>query len=101
MSTVTPNSPGHGRPTPDDLAGIPVCMDEEQPTKGVRERSVKVRGRSGNKDRGEVVAPLPKGPPTANELAGIPVTADGEADLTVLPRKPKRRPISDDKTGLL
>jgi hypothetical protein len=78
-----------GRPTPDDLAGIPVCHEEHGPTQGARKRR---GGRNGPAPtRKRAPAPAASGPPTADDLAGIPVSADGEENPTTRPRKPRRR----------
>jgi hypothetical protein len=87
MSTPKPDPNRKKQPTADDLAGTPVCKEEDQPTMRVRgSGGVRVRG------RGAPAAPLPAGPPTADDLAGIPVCAEGEEDLTVRPRERRRQP---------
>jgi len=86
MSTPTPESPLVGQPTPDDLAGTPVCREEGQPVIGVR-------GRNGKKVHGAPPAPL-QAPPTADDLAGTPVCAEGEEDLTVRPHKAGKTEMS-------
>jgi hypothetical protein len=77
MSTPSSESPRPEKPTADDLAGIPVCVEEDHPTIRVREPSQ--------------IPPFPfaQGPPTADDLAGIPVTVEGPEDLT---RRPRRTP---------
>ena len=65
------------KPTPDDLAGIPVCIEEQGPA--ISASALKTRRRGGKKVRGA--------PPTADDLAGIPVTAQGKEVLTVRPQK--------------
>jgi hypothetical protein len=82
MSTPKPDSPLHDKPTPDDLAGTPVCQEEDTPT-------LRVRGSRRTRGRGAPPASSPQSPPTADDLAGIPVSAEGEEDLTVRPRKPR------------
>jgi hypothetical protein len=78
-----------GQPTPDDLAGIPVCHEEDGPTRGARKRR---GGRNGPGRTGDrTPPPAPPGLPTADDLAGIPVSADGEKNPTGRPRKPRRR----------
>ena len=90
MSTTTPDSHGHDKPTPDDLAGTPVCKEEDGPTIRVRgARGVGVRGRGGKRVRGAPPAP-PQAPPTADDLAGIPVSAEGDEDVKVRPPKPRQ-----------
>jgi hypothetical protein len=90
MSTPKPHAPRHDQPTPDDLAGVPVCQEEDQPPIRVRKsRGPKVRGRGSKRSRGATPAPAPPGPPTADDLAGIPVLAEGEEDLTIRPWKPR------------
>jgi hypothetical protein len=80
MSTPSSETPRPKKPTADDLAGIPVCLEEDHPTIRVREPSQ--------------IPPLQpaQSPPTADDLAGIPVCAEAEEDLTVRPRRvhPKR-----------
>ena len=57
-------------PTPDDLAGIPICKEEVTPAAGSRgAHRVNIHRRS-RKDRG-AISPLPSANlPTADELAG-------------------------------
>jgi hypothetical protein len=89
MSTATPDSQGHEQPTPEDLAGIPVCKEEDNPTIRVRKsRGVRVRGYGGKRVRGASPAP-PQAPPTADDLAGTPASAEGEEDVKIRPRKPR------------
>jgi hypothetical protein len=88
MSTPVPDPHGHDKPAPDDLAGIPVCKEEDNPTIRARgARGVRVRGRGGKRVRGAPPAPS-QAPPTADDLAGIPVSAEGDEDVKVRPRKP-------------
>jgi len=75
VSTPAPESPRPGKPTADDLAGIPVCVEENGPT---------IRGRKSPHTSPSPPAP---GAPTADDLAGIPVTAEGPEDLTIRPRR--------------
>jgi hypothetical protein len=72
------------QPTPDDLAGAPVCREEGIDT-------IDVRGSSSIPPRAAPPPPLAQGPPTANDLAGAPVTAEGEEDLTVRPWRPRKK----------
>jgi hypothetical protein len=82
MNTPTPESPLHVKPKPDDLAGTPVCQEENNPTIHVR-RGV----RAGN---ALSTQPTPV-PPTADDLAGIPVSAEGKEDLSIRPRQPRQQ----------
>ncbi len=77
MNNPTPESHRNGKPTADDLAGIPVCLEEDQPT-------IRIRPPADT----PLAGPAPKSP-TADDLAGIPVTAEGPEDLTVRPRQPR------------
>lgn len=63
---MTPNtdSTSRGRPTLNDLSGIPINKDDSPP------KEVEADHR-----------------PTADQLAGISVAAEGPEDLTVRPRK--------------
>jgi hypothetical protein len=75
VSTPAPESPRPGKPTADDLAGIPVSVEENGPA---------IRGRKAP----HTPAPPPaQGAPTADDLAGIPLTAEGPEDLTRRPRR--------------
>jgi len=78
MTAPQPPSPGRGRPTPDDLAGVPVCAEGQE--------DVSIRPR-------RVTFPRPAGGPHAaprsDDLGGIPVCAEAAEDLTV---RPRRRP---------
>ena len=78
MSNATPESHRNGKPTVDDLAGTPVCREEDDPA--IRVSSVPRTGST------------KQNPPTADDLAGIPVAAEGKEDLTVRPRQ--RRPLA-------
>jgi hypothetical protein len=92
MSTPDAESRGANRPTPDELAGIPVCLEEDDPMVLVLEpRDVNCGPRAGL--RLPAAAPLPPAGyrPTADDLAGIPVSAEGAEDLTVRPWK-RRQP---------
>jgi hypothetical protein len=80
MNPPRPDSRPPGTPTTDDLAGTPVCREEDHTL---------IRGRNGNSPGGAPPGPGPNGPPTADDLAGIPVSAEGEEDLTVRPRQPR------------
>ena len=44
MSTPTPNQPLYTNPTPEDLAGTPVCIEEDSTTRVGRSSAVRVRG---------------------------------------------------------
>jgi hypothetical protein len=75
MSTPSSESPRPRKPTADDLAGIPVSVEENGPT---------IRGRKAP----QTPPPPPaQGAPTADDLAGIPITAEGPEDLTRRPRR--------------
>jgi len=81
MSSAKGGSNPRKKPTADDLAGVPVCLEEDHPTLFSGKKS----------DRGPfVVAPLTR-TPTADDLAGVPVCAEGEEDLTRRPRKPRKQ----------
>jgi hypothetical protein len=94
MSSPSPESrsPRFDKPKPEDLAGIPACLEEDNPRLGTQE----------SQDPQVVMHPtvlvggsLPgwraNRPPTADDLAGIPVCAEGDEDLTVRPRKPHQQ----------
>ncbi|GEM_PF-5624159 len=83
MSRSVPNSPRHGKPGPNELAGIPVTFEENGPMFRRRKARAKKIGQH---------APIPDTgrPPTADDLAGIPVCIEEKEDLTVRPR-PRRR----------
>lgn len=93
MSSPVPESrsPHYEKPEPEDLSGIPVCFEEHNPT-------VVAQGRQGEQPvgrpeieaRGAFRRSRGNRPPTADDLAGIPVCAEGDEDLTVRPRKPKK-----------
>ena len=84
MSRSVPNSPRHGKPGPDELAGIPMSFEDNG--RIFRRRKVRAKKRSRH-------APIPDTgrPPTADDLAGIPVCIEEKEDLTVRPRARKRR----------
>ena len=91
MSAPKPDLNLHAKPTPDDLAGTPVCKEELNSKIRIRgSGSARVRGPRRKRGRGAPAAPQPQGPPTADDLAGIPVSAEDEEDLIVRPRKPFR-----------
>jgi hypothetical protein len=77
-------------PTPDQLAGIPFSIDEDQNAEphgkpdGHRNRKPAKKHDNG--------ARLPKryGPPTADDLAGIPISVEDQEDLTARPRKHRK-----------
>jgi hypothetical protein len=64
VNTPNPETPRPRKPSADDLAGIPVCLEEDHPTIRVRDAS-----------QLPPVQP-PQRPPTADELAGIPVCVE-------------------------
>jgi hypothetical protein len=97
MNTPVPGSPSPGKPTPDDLAGVPVCLEEDNPTIRTRKShgpqraggpGVRVRGhkRRGSLSRAQGSQPS-KRAPTADDLAGIPVSVEEDEDLTVRTRE--------------
>jgi hypothetical protein len=98
MSTPLPGLPSPGKPTPDDLAGIPVCLEEDNPTIRTRKShgpqraggpGVRVRGPRTRGSLSSVQGSQPsKHAPTADDLAGIPVSVEEDEDLTVRTRKP-------------
>lgn len=71
-------------PTPDDLAGIPVCVEGKEDTT-IRPSRVKRRE----------ALPSPVGLPTPDDLAGIMVCVEGPEDTTTRPRK--RKPQDKDR----
>jgi hypothetical protein len=79
MSTAKGDSNRRKKPTADDLAGVPVCIEGDNPTLFSRKKS----------GRGPFVVPPLTRTPTADDLAGVPVCAEGEEDLT---RRPRKRP---------
>lgn len=84
MSRRKPESNRSKRPTPDDLAGTPVCWEESEPATNTPEAAgPKASGRT--RDPARLTSF-----PTADELAGVPVTTEGEEDLTIRPRKPRK-----------
>jgi len=88
MSTRKSDSNQHDKPAADDLAGAPVCKEEDNPTVRVRgTRGVRDRGRGGKRVRGTAAAP-PQAAPTADDLAGVPVYGEGHEDVHVRPREP-------------
>ena len=86
MNTAIPESSSHDRPTPQDLTGVPACIEEDHPT-------VRLRGPQAGRIHGSVGGPhgrrTTERTPTVDDLAGIPVCVEGDEDLTVRPRKPK------------
>jgi hypothetical protein len=77
MSAPIPESPYPGKPTADDLAGTPVCVEENGPM---------VHGR---KSPSTTAITPAQGAPLADDLAGVPVCAEGFEDLTVRPQRPR------------
>ena len=87
MSTPTPNQPLYTNPTPEDLAGTPVCIEEDSTTRVGRSSAVRVRGHK--ETSGPGVPPLRlEGRPTADDLAGTPVCGGDEEDPQALPQSP-------------
>jgi len=91
MSTPIPEPTRSDKPTPDDLAGVPACIEEDQPTMQVRgsqapRQTVRSRGSTGGTPGRRIMERTP----TADDLAGIPVCAEVDEDLTMPPRKPKK-----------
>ena len=85
------NTPKPDRPTPVELAGTPVCAEEDRPAIHERgSRGVKARPRVGKGVPGDPPSPSSQTPPTADDLAGIAVSAEGE-ERTVRLRKPRRK----------
>ena len=83
-------SPGN-EPTPDQLAGTPVCSEDERPVFPHRGgRTGKARGRKSKRGHGALTRPSIGGIPNADDLAGIPITAEGEEDVTVRARQPRQ-----------
>jgi len=83
---------GRDQPTPDDLAGIPVCGEETSAPRRARgaarpasqatpRAAVRVRG---IRDR------APATPPTPDDLAGTAVSATGKENVGVRPAKKRR-----------
>jgi hypothetical protein len=68
MSAPTPDRPDHNKPTPEDLAGIPVCLEEGPTTRVEMSSGARV---GGGRDCGGPPEPF-QGPPTADDLAGTP-----------------------------
>jgi hypothetical protein len=90
MSAPIPESARYDNPTPDDLAGIPACIEEDHPT--IRSRGS--QSRKAVRTRGSLGGPsgrrIAEDTPTADDLAGIPISAEGDEDLTVRPSKAKK-----------
>jgi hypothetical protein len=82
------------RPTADDLAGVPACIEENDPTILLRSAQL-----SRTRDRaGEPSAPRTiERAPTPDDLAGIPVFAEEHEDLTIRPRKSATRSEENKK----
>ena len=88
MSIPGSKSSGSDKPTPDDLAGIPVCVEEDHGTLRLRGVAAPQANRAGSGTGEAPGAGNGERVPTAADLAGIPVCAEGPEDLTVRPRKP-------------
>ncbi len=59
------------RPTADDLAGVPACIEEDAPTIRLRSPQVsRTRGGAGEPSAPDTIERTP----TADNLAGIPVS---------------------------
>jgi hypothetical protein len=84
MNVPIPDQSGHHKPAPDDLAGTPVCKEEDNPTIHVGD----VPGGGGKKAHGSPTSP-PQALPTPDDLAGIPVSAEGVEDVKLHSRKPR------------
>jgi len=74
MSTSQKSNGKPGPPTPDDLAGIPVCLDEEA---GTQAKSAKPA----------TSASHAKTTPTPDDLAGVMACPDGAEEITIRPRR--------------
>jgi hypothetical protein len=89
MSTPRPRSPRNEHPTPDDLAGTPICLEDDQSPSGSGgsklPKAVRTRGSTRGPSGHAIEAP----PPTADDLAGIPIIDEAAEDLTVRPSKRK------------
>jgi hypothetical protein len=83
MSASLPEPFDGRRPSPDNLAGIPACKEESL--------AVTIRETGVEKEKTDVSAASSRVVPTADQLAGVPITADGKEDLTVRPRKPRKK----------
>ncbi len=75
MSTSKSDRPLNDKPTPDDLAGIPFCVEEEE------KPALRVRGtRDGKVPEEKTHAATPPANaqtlPTPDDLAGIPVLVE-------------------------
>ena len=87
MNTAIPESSSPDRPTPEDLTGVPACIEEDHPTiRLLGPQAVRTRGGTDGPDGRRTMDRTP----TVDDLAGIPVCAEGDEDLTVRPRKPKK-----------
>lgn len=73
------NTNQSNKPTPDDLAGEPLCKEEES-GKGLSRT---------HRDRCEHGLPAAE-VPGADDLAGIPISIEGNEDLSIRPRKARR-----------
>lgn len=81
---MTPRSPEKhdpGHPTPDELAGIPVCLEGEEQVRNksrnrVRRAEVRTRGKSRRARHSQEL-------PTPDALAGIPACPPGKEDSKI------------------
>ena len=85
MSTSTSDSCPSEKPEPEDLAGIPVCKEED----GFASRVGAARG-SGASTVRPTSPDVPLTLPTADDLAGIPVSVEGNEIVEARPRRPHR-----------
>jgi hypothetical protein len=90
MSKPVSNSPHFDDPTADDLAGVPLCLDEDQPSLRVRGSKPPEAIRTRGSVRGASAHGIEAHAPTDEDLAGIPIFAEGDEDLMVRPRKPNK-----------
>jgi hypothetical protein len=74
------NAKNRGKPSPDDLAGIPVTHEETPPLL----RRGRIRPR---REREALLPAVTRRKPTADDLAGIPVCVVAKEDCTVRPRR--------------
>ena len=90
MNTAIPESSSQDKPTPQNLTGTPACIEEDHPTIRLHgpqaPNAANARGGTGGPSERRTVERTP----TVDDLAGIPVCAEGDEDLTIRPRKPKK-----------